>query len=46
MTAGIVSFMKKQAGPKSVVIATEAQFDEFTSGATAAIVGKNPLNYL
>ncbi|XP_030832527.1 protein disulfide-isomerase A3 [Strongylocentrotus purpuratus] len=38
-SAGIISFMKKQAGPKSVVIATEAQFDDFTSGATAAIVG-------
>uniref|UniRef100_UPI00358F7B72 protein disulfide-isomerase A3 n=1 Tax=Myxine glutinosa TaxID=7769 RepID=UPI00358F7B72 len=36
---GIVSFLKKQAGPSSVELATEADFDKFVGHADASIIG-------
>ncbi|XP_061679111.1 protein disulfide-isomerase A3 [Syngnathoides biaculeatus] len=36
---GIVSFLKKQAGPASVALTTEAAFDEFVADKDASVVG-------
>ncbi|KAM9376402.1 protein disulfide-isomerase A3 [Pholidichthys leucotaenia] len=36
---GIVSFLKKQAGPASVELKTEADFDKFTADQDASVVG-------
>lgn len=37
---GIVSFLKKQAGPASVELKTEADFQKFTGDHDASVVGK------
>ncbi|XP_062402861.1 protein disulfide-isomerase A3 [Sardina pilchardus] len=36
---GIVSHLKKQAGPSSVVVQTQAEFDKFTADRDASVVG-------
>lgn len=36
---GIVSFLKKQAGPSSVELTTEADFDKFVGHVDASIIG-------
>ena len=37
---GIVSHLKKQAGPASVAIQTQADFDKMVSGKDASVVGE------
>lgn len=37
---GIVSHLKKQAGPSSVAIQTEADFDKLVAGKDASVVGE------
>lgn len=37
---GIVSYMKKQAGPSSVALHSEAELDAFINGFDASVVGE------
>jgi len=37
---GIVSFLKKQAGPASVVLESDADFAKYTSDQDASVVGE------
>lgn len=38
---GIVTFLKKQAGPASVEITTEAEFEKFIADKDASVVGES-----
>lgn len=37
---GIVSYMKKQAGPSSIALHSEAELDAFINGFDASVVGE------
>ncbi len=39
-TDGIVSYMKKQAGPSSVSLLSEADLDSFVDNYEASVVGE------